>query len=363
VGFGFGSVDWCRYQRWPVLVLVHKYYMVLKQKTQLEKWFPDKKFVQMLACKGCCQLNFSARLAYSVLVYKLRKDDCGLSVKRLALLTGLDRQTSATTSIQQLTGLGLVVQRQGTWWATPPTEQQRKWFARNKKTGVPWCDTFCTFHLLRMTPACPLTARANGVLWSLWSLWLASGSVGRCLLYNQTFKGLARLNSLSVNCLKSCLTELAKHGLLHQSGPTIELLPPQQEQLSWWLATGKKQQKTRQQEFNLASQFKGLKDDNIDNFNRFGKLMVAAKYQQKEVLDYWRWVTSRMKELKIPVGNEKLQDFSFLFDSLFKDCETIHQHTPNPQGPKHHCSIHLLKTKTDEVLLRMAGSHLAYTGN
>jgi hypothetical protein len=247
---------------------------VSKTKSQLEKWFPDKKYWQFIVTKRACPLGWTDRLVYSTLVYSLRMDNAGLALCELAKRCQLHRN-KIIKPLLRLQKLGLVTKLEN-WQACGPNPDQWKWFASHNKTVDHWTKGFCTYQLLKPTPECLLNDRANGLLWSLWSLWLSGpqriDAQNNPLLYDQTIKGLATLNSISLNCCKTAIVSLTSNNLLHYSNNTFKLLPNSQ-QLNWWDGTNTTKQQTNNK-FVVGDVYKTLDARNTKDWQEFADTMA-----------------------------------------------------------------------------------------
>jgi DNA-binding MarR family transcriptional regulator len=291
-----------------------------KEPTNVEKWFPNKKYVLMVVSKKKCPLKYHRRLVYSYLVYRLRQDQTATQAKMVKALR-LDK-TAVANAIVELETLGLVVRERGQYQAAEPNENQRRWFASNRRAGVPWHRQFATYPVLRPQKASGLSTKTNALLWLLYSL---APKFGKPVVLGQCLAGLAVMLNMSEKGVKQGVGRLEKMGLIEQVGSTFLLKQPTAESLALW----EDRPVHHETAFKLTSQVK-VQMNNLDNtdpeyqqkvddlatinemFDRHGVMMQKAGCSPGEIIAYWRYVIKHIG------GLDDMLMYAVNFESAFK---------------------------------------------
>ena len=199
-----------------------------KAPTNAEKWFPNKKYVPVIAT-GKCPLTYSQKMVYSYLVFRLRKEQTASRAKMVKVL----RLAKSTVSkaLGELEKIGLVVQEQKWYRAAEPDDAQREWFAWNGRTGELWNRQFATYAVYCPRRASGLSTKANALLWLLYSL---APKYGRPVVFGQHLAGLAAMLNMSEKGVKQGVQRLIGLGLVEQVSTTFLLIQPPPEALALW---------------------------------------------------------------------------------------------------------------------------------
>ncbi len=102
--------------------------------TNVERWFPSKRYVPIIVSTKQCSLTYHHRLVYSYLVYRLRKDQAATKAKMIKSL----RMAKVTVAgaLVALDKLGLVAE-DGRQYRTPePNDIQKEWFASSQSVPL-----------------------------------------------------------------------------------------------------------------------------------------------------------------------------------------------------------------------------------
>ena len=193
----------------------------VKAPTNIDRWFPNKRYVPMIVSTKKCPLKYHRRLVYSYLVYRLRQDQTATQAKVVKALR-LDK-TAVASAIGELETLGLVVRERGQYQAAEPNENQRQWFASNGRTDVPWHRQFATYPVLRPKKSSGLSTKTNALLWLLYSL---APKYGKPVVLGQHLAGLAVMLNMSAKGVKQGVDRLEKMGLIERVGSTFLLKQP-----------------------------------------------------------------------------------------------------------------------------------------
>jgi DNA-binding MarR family transcriptional regulator len=270
----------------------------VKAPTNIEKWFPNKRYVLMVVSKKDCPLKYHRRLVYSYLVYRLRQDQTATQAKVVKALR-LDK-TAVASAIGELETLGLVVRERGQYQAAKPNENQRQWFASNGRTDGPWHRRFATYPVLRPQKSSGLSTKTNALLWLLYSL---APKHGKPVVLGQCLAGLAVMLNMSEKGVKQGVGRLEKMGLIERLGSTFLLKQPSAEALALWEDRPVRQETAfkltshvKVQINNLETtdpEYQGKMDDLAtinEMFDRHGVLMQRAGCSPGEIIEYWRYV-------------------------------------------------------------------------
>lgn len=330
-----------------------------KTVTLSERWFPGKKYVPLLSVTKACRLTYHERLIYSFLVFR-RSRDQGATKKKIADRLGIDRGETVPKALTKLGGseedwIPLVELRDGHYWAMEPTGEVADWFASNMRTNEPWYRHFSTFKVYIPSEQSPLTAKVNALLWLLYSLARRSGQP---YVLDQNQKGLAVLMGVSQKFVGSALEMLQGYGLVKVGTLGFALSKPTAEQLAWWRDRPVRKDQERKQ-FVLSKvlgwvveitdddppKLRGAKED----VNAAGKFvdgyavqMIAAGYTEESIVAYWREVSKALST------TQKVLEFVWRFEELFREAETIHR-----QNGYARSSIGILRSLSEKVIKKL----------
>ena len=286
--------------------------------TNVERWFPSKRYIPLIVKTTRCSLTYHQRLIYSYLVYRLRKDQTATKAKIIASLR-VDKATVATALVA-LGELGLLSEDGRQYRAVEPNNIQKKWFASNRRTNVPWHRQFATYPVLRPVRSSRLSAKTNGLLWLLYSL---APKYGKPVVNCQHLTGLAVMLDMSLKGVSNGVARLENLGLVERTGETFRLRQPTAETLAFWEDRPVRQEKA----FTLASIINlhlpnldkddpeaRRKLDDLETINtmldRNGLLMQEAGCPPGDIIACWEYVVSRMKL-------DDLWDFAVNFKEWF----------------------------------------------
>lgn len=306
----------------------------VKAPTNIDRWFPNKRYVPMIVSTKKCPLKYHRRLVYSYLVYRLRQDQTATQAKVVKALR-LDK-TAVASAIGELETLGLVVRERGQYQAAEPNENQRQWFASNGRTNVPWHRQFATYPVLRPRKSSGLSTKTNALLWLLYSL---APEYGKPVVLGQHLAGLAVMLNMSAKGVKQGVDRLEKMGLIERVGSTFLLKQPTAEALALWEDRPVRQEKA----FKLAGVFKlqltdlreddpeaARKKDDLATINEFldrnGLTMQRAGCNQGDIIEYWRYVIRH-------TNLDDLWTYAVNFESAFKYYAEQHRANGYPGSP------------------------------
>lgn len=215
-----------------------------------ECFFP-KKSVRMLGKTKDCPLDFHAWVVYSFLWWKRRYEE-GVTAKKIADFTGLQRSSTVRRALTRLQELGLATRRGGRWHALPqpvepvnevkhykagewvhivPGPQPSKpWFARKKKPSKAKHDP--TWGLYLPTSEAPLTLIQCGLLFLLNSHRMATYPKVR--VKKRSHAQLARMLGVHQETVSLALLALERHELLAVKPTDYELIKPDADKLAWF---------------------------------------------------------------------------------------------------------------------------------
>jgi predicted transcriptional regulator len=269
-----------------------------KAPTNIERWFPNKRYVPMVVSTKKCPLAYHQRLVYSYLVYRLREDQAATKGKMVRALRS--DKTAVAKAVAVLEEFGLAVREGGQYRAAEPNENQRQWFASNTRTDVPWHRQFATYSVLRPRKGAGLSTKTNAILWLLYSL---APKFGQPVVLGQHLAGLAVMLNMSAKGVKHGVGSLEEKGLVERIGSTFLLKQPTSEVLAVWEDRPVHQEKV----FKLTAsvRVKMSKVDTADPeyqrrvedvatinelLDQHGVLMQRAGCSPADIIAYWRYV-------------------------------------------------------------------------
>lgn len=324
------------------------------------RWFPKKRYIPMISSRKPCNLTYHQRLVYSYLVFR-RSRDQGATRKKIATVLDIDREAASRASKHLVTGFDgqppLAEWREGRLWALEPVGEVGSWFAFNGRSGDPWHRQFSSYRVYTPSKSCPLTTKANGLLWLLYSL---APRWGRPIVINQNHLGLSRLQGVTEKCIHANLGALAKHGLITEGTLMFSMQQPNPDQLEWWRDQPAKKTSKGKNKFLLdqalnwavdsvkpedTSQVKQAKEDMrsvIQCFNRFANEMLAAKYSEEDIVAFWMSVKADLTTVN------RLLAFVLDFETTFKQAEAIHAEKGFAKS-----SINLLRSLSEKLVERI----------
>ena len=236
-------------------------------------------------------------MVYSYLVFRLRQDQTAATPKMVKVLR-IDKKAVAS-AIVELEELGLVVGEQKWYRASEPNEDQKKWFASNRRTGVPWNRQFATYPVILPKKASGLSTKTNAILWLLYSL---APKFGTPVVSRQYLAGLAAMLNMSGKGVKQGVERLITLGLIEQFGSTFFLKQPTSESLALWVDRPIRQETA----FKLTSHVKVVlrqdehdpemarMNDDAATINEFldshGLMMRKAGCSEGDIIGYWRYI-------------------------------------------------------------------------
>lgn len=204
--------------------------------------FLPKKSVRMLGKTRDCPLRFHAWVVYSYLWWKRRYEE-GVTAKRIAKFTGLDRTSAVKRALQRLQELCLVTKHGQRWRALPqpvePTDKMNEpaqvaplkpWFASKKKSAK--YKHAPTWGLYLPTREAPLTLIQCGLLFLLNSHRVSIYPTIR--VKKRTYAQLARMLGVHQETIPRALLALEKHGLIRICPDYYELIKPDPDKLAWF---------------------------------------------------------------------------------------------------------------------------------
>lgn len=287
--------------------------------TNVDRWFPGKRYVPVIVSTKKCPLTYHQRLVYSYLVYRLRKDQAATKAKIVKVLR-LAGKTVADGLIE-LERLSLTVKEQKWYRAVEPDESQKEWFASNRRTDVPWNRQFATYAVLQPKKASGLSTKTNAILWLLYSL---APKYGRPVVLGQYLAGLAAMLKMSGKGVKQGVEHLEELKLVERISTTFLLKQPTPESLALWEDRPVRQEKA----FSLAGvlnlSIKNLdpndpeaarKKDDLATINEFldrhGLMMQKAGCPPGDIIEYWGYVIKNS-------NLDELWDYAVNFEGAFK---------------------------------------------
>jgi predicted transcriptional regulator len=295
-----------------------------KTPTNIEKWFPTKRYVPLIATTKKCPLTYSQRMVYSYLVYRLRKDQVATKAKVVKVLR-LDKRAVANALVA-LEGLGLVIKEQVWYRAAQPNESQRQWLASNRRTDVPWSRRFATYPLITPRKA-GLSTKTNALLWLLYSL---APKYGRPVVLSQHLAGLAVMLNMSQKGVKQGVERLVRLGLIEQFDTTFLLKQPTTETLALWEDRPVRREtafkmpiKLRLPDDTTDPDYERKRDDIItinETLDYHGRLMRKADCSENDIKEFWTYVINNTFD------TTQLWEYAVCnFESAFKSCAEQHR--------------------------------------
>jgi predicted transcriptional regulator len=253
--------------------------------------FQEKKRLKFVTLTTGTSIGFEDRLAYSFLLAYRH----GLTVARLARLSGIDRTRTLPKVLARLAALKLV-KREGNRYLGEPSEIVRIQADRNG--AQTWYERTCYLKLYLPSAACPLTKKQNAV----YCLKLAG---------KDSTSLIAKLLNISRPTAINASRKLKERGLLDESGRPV---PLPEEKLGWWEDNVRARNDPDGDLEELALHF----DDLIQKFeasphdwiavhwwkielNKFGMLCKQAGYKFSKVEAVLREVMERLRTV-VPVA-------------------------------------------------------------
>jgi DNA-binding MarR family transcriptional regulator len=292
--------------------------------TNVDRWFPWKRYVLMLVCTKKCSLTYHQRLVYSYLVYRLRKDQSATKAK-VAKALRLDKGT-VVNALTELTNVGLAAEEQEQYSAVEPNAAQKEWFASNRRTDVPWHRQLATYVVLRPKKSSGLSTKTNALLWLLYSL---APKYGTPVVLDQYLAGLAVMLKMSERGVKQGITRLENMGLVERFGTTFVLKQPTPEALALWEDrpiqhdTAFKPLQLRLPEDTTNPDYEGTRDNVVtinERLDHFSRMMWKAGCPEQEIREFWTYVITNTLSLT------QLWEYAVCdFEGTFKVCAEQHR--------------------------------------
>jgi len=272
-----------------------------KTPTNAEKWFPNKKFVPVIATRKC-PLTYSQKIVYSYLVFRLRKEQTATRAKMVKVLR-LAKNT-VSKALAELETIGLVVQEQKWYRAAEPNDAQKAWFATNRRTDELWNRQFATYAVYCPKRGSGLATKANALLWLLYSL---APKYGRPVVFGQHLAGLAVMLGMSEKGVKQGIDRLISLGLVERVGTTFLLRQPTPEALALWEDRPVRQETAFRLTKYLAvalpsdendPDYEQERDDVVtinELLDRHSLMMRKAGCPPGDIIEYWRYVIKQTR--------------------------------------------------------------------
>lgn len=292
--------------------------------TNVDRWFPWKRYVLMLVCTKKCSLTYHQRLVYSYLVYRLRKDQSATKAKIEKALR-LDKGT-VVNALTELTNVGLATREREQYWAAKPNTAQKGWFASNGRMDVPWNRQFATYVVLRPKKSSGLSTKTNALLWLLYSL---APKYGKPVVFGQHLAGLAVMLKMSQKGVKQGIARLETMGLIERVGTTFLLKQPTPEALAFWEDrpvqhnTAFKPLQLRLPEDTTDPDYESTRDNFLtinERIDHFSRMMLKAACPEQEIKEFWKYV------IKNTLDITQLWEYAVCdFEGAFKVCAEQHR--------------------------------------
>lgn len=262
--------------------------------TNVDRWFPRKRYVPVIVATKQCPLEYHERLVYSYLVYRLRRDQTATRAKIVKTLR--HDKKAVMKALGTLAAHDVISEDHGQYHAKEPAEPQKNWFASNRRTDVPWHRQFATYPVLHPKKGSPLSTKTNAVLWLLYSL---ARKYGKPVVFNQKIAGLANMLNMSEKGVKQGIDRLAKWGLVERGGTTFLLKEPSAQVLELWetrpilpttpftVVQLKLPADTTDPDYERTMDDVRTINERIDHHSR---MMLKAECPEKEIHEYWRYV-------------------------------------------------------------------------
>lgn len=124
----------------------------------------NKRFIKVISMQAQFKLRFRERWAYACLVNQTSKGR-GLTMGRLATLTGFNRTRDIPTVLRTLESNKLATSQDNKWFAAQPTPGQAIYDAKSDKPH--WWERLCYNKVYARAKGCPLTPVQNAIYFLL----------------------------------------------------------------------------------------------------------------------------------------------------------------------------------------------------
>ena len=292
--------------------------------TNVDRWFPFKRYVPMVVSTKKCSLQYHQRLVYSFLVYRLRKDQATTKAKIETTLR-LDKGT-VVNALTALTNVGLAIKEGGQYRAVEPNDTHQGWFASNGRTDVPWNRQLATYVVLRPKKSSGLSTKTNALLWLLYSL---APKYGTPVVLGQHLAGLAVMLKMSRKGVKQGIARLENMGLVERVGTTFLLKQPTPEALALWEDrpiqhnTAFKPLQLRLPEDTTDPDYESTRDNCLiinERIDHFSRMMLKAACPEQEIKEFWKYVITNTLDIT------QLWEYAVCdFEGTFKVCAEQHR--------------------------------------